>query len=91
MNWYKLITKECHTGNNTKCDKVIYLWANDIIHALNKYKKLSGVPRNKLPNVIVLNKQQVSVLKRAIIEEKNLNIEKGSARVLRTYSSFHEE
>lgn len=74
MNWYKIIAKETHNGGRGGI-QTIYVWAEGIVPALDKYKTLRGVPRDKLPEIRPLNSQEVSLLEKAIVQERRWNVE----------------
>jgi len=75
MEWYKIIAKRCHIESGKNRDQVIYLWAENAIHALNKYKKLGGVPRSKVPSIECLDQNEKSRLEKIIVKE-NISLRK---------------
>jgi hypothetical protein len=82
MNWYKITAKETHNGGKGGT-QVIYVWEKGIVSVLDKYKTLRGVPRNKLPEIRPLDSQEVSLLEKAIIEDRKWNVELAKKEAIR--------
>ena len=82
MNWYKITARETHQGGK-KGTQVIYLWAKDISDVIDKYKTMRGVPRNKIPEIRPLNSNEVSLLEKTIIEDRNWNVELAKRKAVR--------
>ena len=87
MDWYKITARETHCVGN-KGFQVIYMWDENITRVLNRYKKLGGVPRSKLPEIRPLNPEESSLLEKAIVEERDLKLEKAKKIPIRYYSSI---
>ncbi len=73
MKWYKITAKETHVGGK-KGFQVIYIWAKDTLDAIDRYKMLGGVPRNKIPEIRPLNLKESSLLEKIIVEDRKWNV-----------------
>ncbi len=82
MNWYKVTARETHVGGK-KGMQVIYLWAQNVLDVVDRYKGLGGVPRDKLPEIRPLNINEVSLLEKAIIEDRKWNVELAKKKAVR--------
>ncbi len=82
MNWHKITAKETHAGGK-KGTQVIYIWAKDVIDVVDKYKTMSGVQRSKIPEIRSLNSNEVSLLEKAIIEDRNWDVESAKKKTVR--------
>jgi len=82
MRWYKITAKETHCGGK-KGIQVLYLWEKDVAEVIKKYKSLRGVPRTEIPNIRQLNSEEVSILEKAIINERNWSIENAKKKIVR--------
>jgi len=86
MDWYKITARETHCSGN-KGFQVIYMWDENVMCVLNRYKRLGGVPRNKIPEIRQLKPEESSLLEKAIVEERSLNLGRAKHLPIRYYSS----
>ncbi len=78
MNWYKITSPETHCPKkkkkHKKADQVIYIWGDSIKQVLEKYRKIPGVQRNKIPEIRPLDSSKISLLEKSIVNDKNRTI-----------------
>jgi hypothetical protein len=90
MTWYKITALKTHVGARKRTKKqmqYIYIWDNDIINVLDRYKKLGGVGRNDVPEIEALTDEESSKLEKAILEELGMKLKNAKKRPIRYYQN----
>lgn len=73
-NWYHIIGLEGHQGAGKSREVKIYIWGEDIIHVLEKYRIIPRVKKNKLPYIKLLDTEKSSDLEQLIKKEGRISI-----------------
>ncbi len=73
--WYKLNHLATHVGQSKRLDVVSYVYADDIMGVIDKYKQSGGVKRDRLQHVSVemLSEEESGELERRI-EQSGKNV-----------------
>ena len=72
--WYKILGYMAHQGTGNLQSIIVYIFANDIIHALNKYKKVPGVKRDDYKDIVPLSKEDSIKLEDIIINDRKVSL-----------------
>ena len=67
--WYKAACYIAHQGTGKKLDVPNYIYAEDIIAVLDRFKKIPGMKRNKAVTVTALSPEEVGELEAKIIAQ----------------------
>ena len=77
-------------GRSRQLEQVLYIWSENILGALDKYKNLHGVQRSKVPTIIKLTSAEESILEETICTERSLDIKKVRDEYIRYSIRGHE-
>ena len=70
-NWYKVNCPMAHQGAGNQRDTTNYVYAQNILEVLSRYRKMPGVKRDRhVPTIIKMNESDASRLEEEIIANK---------------------
>ncbi|MEK6890562.1 MAG: hypothetical protein AABX03_00325 [Nanoarchaeota archaeon] len=80
--WFKLNVYRAHQGTGRLRDQVAYIFAENVLQALNRYQKMPGIKRNlgrghtrPVPDIVKLTEQQSSDLELKIANSQRVSLE----------------
>jgi hypothetical protein len=86
MAWYRILDRETHRGAGTSVYQVTYIWGDDAINILDRYKKLGGVKRDHIPKDLrPLTEDESGILETVLIEERGLRASAAKRIPIRYY------
>ena len=71
FDWFKVHCTLAHKGagsNSSSREGIVYIFAKDVIHALNKYKRIGGVHRDKVPSISKISENEAKNLEDEILK-----------------------
>jgi len=86
-HWYKIRTLYGHVGAGRSLDANIYIWAENVIEVLDKYRVVGGVKRSKTPSITALTQQESIEFEKRILEEKR-SLKNAKRRCYKTRSEY---
>ena len=67
--WYYVLAQLGHQGTGRSLAVSLYVWANNPIEVMKKYKKMGGIKKNKTPNIKVLSNEESQKLEEIISQD----------------------
>ncbi len=74
--WYRVSGYKAHQGTGNKQGAVMYIFAENIMDVLNRYKKVPGIKRSRYRDIIPLSEKQTLTLENIIINSGKISLEK---------------
>jgi len=76
--WYRVVAARTRQGAGKYVDTVNYVYANDAGQVLERFRKMPGVKKGRIPRVMPLTREESTELEKRIMDT-NFNLERAKA------------